>query len=84
MEVAFSQELWAITRLCLRTGARPFEARALCGGDVNADKWWARLQHKKGTGDVRQREVPITCDATIGDLVERRCVDLYQPGGTVR
>lgn len=71
MEVGFGKELWAITRFCLRTGARPFEARAVCGGDVNADKQWVKLRSKKGDGTVRDREVPIMCDATMGDLVER-------------
>ena len=71
MEVAFSKELWAITRFCLRTGARPFEARAVCGGDVNADKRWVKLRHKKGTGAVLEREVPIMDDTVMADLVLR-------------
>lgn len=71
MEMAFSKELWAIVRFCLRTGARPFEARQMVGGDVNADKRWVKLKHKKGSGSLLVREVPIMDDAVMDDLLGR-------------
>jgi integrase len=78
MEVAFPEELWAVARFCLRTGARPFEARRLVAADVMASRQLVRLTHTKGTGKLLTRQVPVMDGAVMTDLLERlvQCRDL--------
>ena len=78
MEVGFTPELWAVARFCLRTGARPFEARALTGKDVSALNRTVKLRHRKGTSEWHVREVPVMDDAVMDDLMAR--VKRHGPG----
>lgn len=78
MRAGFTPELWAITRFCLRTGARPFEARALTGRDVSALNRTVKLRHKKGTSEWHERQVPVMDDEVMNDLLER--VHAHGPG----
>jgi len=71
MELAFPPELWAVARFCLRTGARPFEARALTGKDFNAQRGTVKLRHRKGQNKLHVREVPVRDEVVLADLLER-------------
>lgn len=82
LEAAFGPELWAITRFCLRTGARPFEARQLTAGDVDTQRQVVRLRHKKGTAKMHVRQVPVMDGPTMTDLLER-CVRANGVGDTL-
>jgi len=71
MQAAFEPELWAVARFCLRTGARPFEARRLLAEDVMVQRQMVQLRHTKGTGKLMLRQVPVMDGPTMLDLCER-------------